>query len=173
MSTSDSKPTRSTVITSVIPRYLLITIRLGQFAFGAVVTGIIGYFISLFDTDDASFLLGRWIFVEVLAGLSVILGLIFLLPAFLSFFIWPIDVVIALAWFAAFGLLFDALDGIVCGGFDGLGPVDGGNCSTWEAAEAFSFLSAFAWLVTGFLGLYLVWRADGRGANRWHQTYDV
>ncbi|EED12803.1 conserved hypothetical protein [Talaromyces stipitatus ATCC 10500] len=158
----------------IIPRSLLITIRLGQFAFSAIVAGMIGYFISLFDLNDAGFLLGRWIYVEILAGLSVILGLIFLLPAFLLFFIWPIDVVIALAWFAAFGLLFDALDGLVCGGVDGLGPVnDGGNCTVWETAEAFSFLSAFTWLITGFLGLYLVWRADEHGKRQWHQTYKV
>lgn len=67
--------------------------------------------------------------------------------------------IIALAWFAAFGLLFDALDGVACDGFDDLIP-DGGNCSSWEAAEAFTFLSAFSWLVTGFLGLYLVWRVE-------------
>ena len=71
-----------------------------------------------------------------------------------------VDVIISLAWFAAFGLVFDALDGVICGGFDGLSPVDQGRCSTWETAEAFSFLSAFTWMVTGFLGLYLVWRAE-------------
>lgn len=74
---------------------------------------------------------------------------------------YTVDIVISLAWFAAFGLLFDAFDGVICGGFDGFGPVsEAGNCASWETAEAFSFISAFTWLVTGFLGLYLVWRAE-------------
>jgi hypothetical protein len=69
--------------------------------------------------------------------------------------------VVSLAWFAAFGLVMDGLDGITCGNLQGLGTfVYSGNCATWEAGEAFTFLSAFTWLVTGFLGLYLVWRAE-------------
>lgn len=74
---------------------------------------------------------------------------------------FSVDIVISLAWFAAFGLMFDALDGVICDDAEGFGPVsDTGNCATWEVAEAFSFISAVTWLVTGLLGLYLVWRAD-------------
>ena len=56
----------------------------------------------------------------------------------------------------------NALDGSVCGqvGFVGSVSGTGSVCALWQAGEAFSFVSAIVWLVTGFWGLYYVWRAE-------------
>jgi hypothetical protein len=63
-----------------------------------------------------------------------------------------VEIVIALAWFAAFGLLVNTLDGLPCGGiWNWAGITDNSNCGRWKAAEAFSFLSAILWLVSGLL----------------------
>lgn len=62
------------------------------------------------------------------------------------------DVIISLAWFAAFGILVNALNRMPCGGVFQWGNIRvGRGCSRWKAAEAFSFLSAVVWLVSGFV----------------------
>lgn len=63
-----------------------------------------------------------------------------------------VDFVLALAWFAAFGLLVNALGPVHCGGvFHRGGDSHGGICGKWKASEAFSFLSAIFWLVSALL----------------------
>lgn len=96
-----------------------------------------------------------------MAGISLLLGLFWLIPFAHSFFVWPVDIVISLAWFAAFGILVNTLDDLPCGGVWAWGNItDDTDCSRWKAAEAFSFLSAILWLVSGLLGLWFVWRVD-------------
>lgn len=139
-----------------------------------IVAGIIGYYLQRWDEgygDRLGDYLGRWIYSEVIAGLSILLGLLWLIPTAHTFFIWPstipsvslihlsvlngvVDVVISFAWFAVFGLVVDALDDVPCGGvFDwDRGTINFDNfCGHWRAAEAFSFLSAIIWLVSGIL----------------------
>ncbi|KAL1971017.1 hypothetical protein VTN77DRAFT_2851 [Rasamsonia byssochlamydoides] len=159
----------------VISRLLSIVLRVGEIGFAAVVAGIIGYY--LHEVDD-SWPQGRWIYTEVIAGLSILLGLLWLIPFASTFFVWPVDVVISLAWFAAFGILVDALNGLPCGWiWDwGITLTDHTDCSRWKAAEAFSFLSAIIWLISGLLGLYFVWRVDAAARRRggyWYGRYDV
>lgn len=63
-----------------------------------------------------------------------------------------VDIIIALCWFAAFGLEVDALNNVPCGGAFDWGYIgDNDLCGRWKAAEAFSFLSAIIWLVSGIL----------------------
>jgi hypothetical protein len=66
--------------------------------------------------------------------------------------IGTVDIVISLCWFAAFGLLVDTLNGLPCGGIFNWGGITNSDyCGRWKAAEAFSFLSAIIWLVSGIL----------------------
>ena len=63
------------------------------------------------------------------------------------------DIIISLAWFAAFGVLVDTIKTHYCGGifswhFGGWGE---SMCGKWKAAEAFSFLSAIVWLASGIV----------------------
>ena len=82
-----------------------------------------------------------------------------LLPFASGFFGWPLDLILSAAWFAAFGLLVDSLVGQICGGtFNWSGIGREGFCNRWKAAEAFSFLSAIFWLVTGLIGIWFMTR---------------
>jgi Membrane-associating domain len=68
--------------------------------------------------------------------------------------IQTVDIIISLAWFAAFGVLVDALGDLSasCGGLWHWSNLTANNdCSRWKAAEAFSFLSACFWLASGLL----------------------
>ena len=65
-----------------------------------------------------------------------------------------VDIIISLAWFAVFGLIVDALNEITCGrvfDWDSWRINFDNFCGHWRAAEAFSFLSAVIWLVSGLL----------------------
>lgn len=95
----------------------------------------------------------------MIAGVSILFSLLWLLPFASGFFGWPLDLILSAAWFAAFGLLVDSLDGQNCGRtFDWSGIGREGFCDRWKAAEAFSFLSAIFWLVTGLIGIWFITR---------------
>jgi hypothetical protein len=66
-----------------------------------------------------------------------------------------VDIAFGLAWVAAFGTLVNALEATECGQ-----DITNLECTQWKVNEAFTFLSAIAWLTTGFVGLFYVWRAE-------------
>ncbi|KKK18016.1 hypothetical protein ARAM_005633, partial [Aspergillus rambellii] len=138
-------------IMPVISRLLSIVFRVAEIAFAAVVAGIIGYFLHQYDKVDA-WPQARWIYTEVVAGVSILLGFIWLIPFASGFFSWPLDVIISFAWFASFGILVDAIHKLDCGSIWYWGSItDNTYCGRWKAAEAFSFLSAIVWLVSALL----------------------
>ncbi|QKX63554.1 uncharacterized protein TRUGW13939_10725 [Talaromyces rugulosus] len=158
----------------VISRLFSVVLRIAELAFAAVVAGIIGHYLHLQANGDGDPWKGREIYTEVIAALSLLLGLLWLIPTAHTFFIWPLDVVISLCWFAAFGLLVDAVDDSSCGSvFDWGGLFHDNFCSRWKAAEAFSFLSAIIWLVSGVLGIYFVWRVDRSRSGYVYGRYNV
>jgi hypothetical protein len=85
-------------------------LRLAELAFAAIVAGLNGDYLHAVRNVD-SWQLGRFIYTEVIAGLSILLAIIWLFPFSGSFIHWPADFVISVAWFVAFGLLVDWLDG--------------------------------------------------------------
>ncbi|KAF7718800.1 Uncharacterized protein PECH_005871 [Penicillium ucsense] len=152
----------------IASRVISIPLRIAEIAFAAVVAGIIGHYLHSFANIDA-WAQSRWIYTEVIASLSILLGLLWLLPFAWGFHLWPLDILISFAWFAAFGILVDALHGMQCGGiwywhFRGLN-----QCGRWKAAEAFSFLSAIVWLISALVGLWFTYRARDRTvrSSRW------
>ncbi|EAW12762.1 MARVEL domain-containing protein [Aspergillus clavatus NRRL 1] len=152
----------------VVSRLVSIVLRVAEIAFAAVVAGLIGYYLHQFRHVDA-WPQARWIYTEVVAGLSMLLGLIWLIPFSSGFFSWPFDVIISLAWFAAFGLLVDAIHKLNCGSiwqwhFVG----DHTTCGRWKAAEAFSFLSAIVWMASALVGLWFTFRVRGANADGYH-----
>ncbi|OKL64539.1 hypothetical protein UA08_00662 [Talaromyces atroroseus] len=157
----------------VISRLFSVILRVAELACATVVAGIIGYYLHEWTNDHLdAWAEGRWIYTEVVAGLSLLLGLLWLIPFAHTFFIWPIDIILSLAWFASFGLLVNALGDINCGGAFSWGGITHNDiCGRWRAAEAFSFLSAIFWLVSGILGIYFVWRVDRRSARRGNYVY--
>jgi hypothetical protein len=153
----------------VISRLLSIVLRIAQIAFGAVVAGIIGHYLHEYH-DAGAWPLARWIYTEVIAGLSILLGLIWLIPFASGFFSWPFDVIISFAWFAAFGILVDAIHKLSCGSIWQWGIVTHNSvCGRWKAAEAFSFLSAIVWLVSALVGLWFTFRVRDTTTDSAHR----
>ncbi|KAK4121045.1 hypothetical protein N657DRAFT_134282 [Parathielavia appendiculata] len=152
-------------------------LRLAELAFAAIVAGLNGEYLHAVRNAD-SWQLGRHIYTEVLAGLSILLAIIWLFPFSGSFIHWPADFVISVAWFVAFGLLVDWLNGS-CGyvfDWDGINFNGTASCSQWKATIAFAFLSAICWLASAILGIYWVRRhtAPVDGAyyrrRRWYRS---
>ena len=54
-----------------------------------VVAGIIGNYLHQFNNNFSGWPQARWIYTEVIAGLSILLGLIWLIPFSSGFFSWP------------------------------------------------------------------------------------
>ncbi|KAJ5182799.1 hypothetical protein N7492_000415 [Penicillium capsulatum] len=159
----------------VISRLISIPLRIAEIAFAAVVAGIVGHYLAKFSEIDP-WPEARWIYTEVIAGLSILLGLLWLIPFSSSFFTWPLDVLLSLAWFAAFGLLVDTIHQIPrCNVFDWWFPGnDRSLCTRWKAAEAFSFLSAIVWLVSALVGIWFTFRSrknnEEQPRRRWGRS---
>ncbi|KAF3760542.1 hypothetical protein M406DRAFT_268768 [Cryphonectria parasitica EP155] len=140
----------------IVTDLLSIIFRLAELVFSGIVAGITGHFLHQ-SRGASSWDLGRFIYTEVVAGLSIFFSLIWLFPFSGSFIHWPTDLVLSICWFVAFGLLVNYL-GDSCGytfDWSGIG-FRGTNCGSWKADEAFAFLSAICWLVSTLLGLHWV-----------------
>ncbi|KAF9894555.1 hypothetical protein FE257_006440 [Aspergillus nanangensis] len=142
----------------VISRLVSIVLRVVEIVCAAIVAGIVGYYLHSIDHVDA-WPKARWIYTEVIAAFSIVFGVIWLIPFSSGFFSWPLDVLISLAWFAAFGLQVDAIQKGSCGYVFSWGNITDNNvCGRWKAAEAFSFIAAIAWLVSGLVGIWFTFR---------------
>ncbi|KAJ5241015.1 uncharacterized protein N7469_002606 [Penicillium citrinum] len=156
----------------VISRLVSIPLRISEIAFGAVVAGVIGHFLKTYD-EIQPWPQGRWIYTEVVAGISILFGLLWLIPFSSGFFSWPLDVLISFAWFAAFGLLVDTINNLPCGGIFDWNFFHRSNvCTRSKAAEAFAFLSAIVWLVSALVGIWFTFRKrdsneEGTTRRRW------
>ncbi|KAK1750561.1 putative integral membrane protein [Echria macrotheca] len=167
----------------ILADLLSIILRLAELAFAAIVAGLTGTYLHAAKGASA-WSLGRFIYTEIVAGLSIIFAIIWLFPFSGSFIHWPADLFISVMWFVAFGLMVDWLNG-ACGyvfdwssvGFDGTG-----SCGQWKADVAFAFLSAICWLVSAILGIYWVHRHTSRapvattstyGRRRWYRRSRV
>lgn len=63
-----------------------------------------------------------------------------------------VDIILSLAWFAAFGILVDAIHKLNCGSiWHWNNFLSGDTCGRWKAAEAFAFISAIVWLASGIV----------------------
>ncbi|KAK2808423.1 hypothetical protein FQN49_008718, partial [Arthroderma sp. PD_2] len=144
----------------VFSRLISPIFRVGEIGFAAVVAGIIGSYLRSFSrSNGGDFPQSRWIYTEVIAGLSMLLGLLWLFPFSWSFRTWPLDFILSLAWFASFGLQVNSLGSRNCGSaFQWTGFTSGNPCGRWRAAEAFSFLSACFWMVSALIGIWFTFR---------------
>jgi hypothetical protein len=108
--------------------------------------------------------LGQQIFSVGIAGLSVLASLTLLVPSLGTFSVWAIDIFLSLAWFAVFGIVVRWLrieDGCGARVYDLSKVAKTTFCGRWRTAEAFAFISAVAWLLSGILGTSVVrWRKD-------------
>jgi hypothetical protein len=104
---------------SALSRLASIPLRVGEIGFAAVcgvpyddisieltyqvVAGVIGHYLQTLPNNKSPE--PRFIYIEVITGISLLLGLMWLLPFSGSFFHWPMDILLAFAWFTTFGLL--------------------------------------------------------------------
>jgi hypothetical protein len=148
-------------------------LRIAELAFGAIVAGVNGHYLhqiryaSHWDQ-------GRFIYTEVVAALAIFLSLIWLFPFSGSFVHWPVDLFISLAWFAAFGVLVNWLNG-TCGyvfNWDGITFRGENSCGNFKAIIAFAFLSAICWLVSSIIGFLWVRDHETRAYRRrtWNRS---
>ncbi|CAL5872069.1 uncharacterized protein PFLUO_LOCUS6326 [Penicillium psychrofluorescens] len=149
----------------VVSRLVSMILRVGEIAFAAVVAGIIGHYLASFSNIHP-WPQARWIYTEVIAGLSILLGLLWLIPFSSGFFSWPLDILISFAWFAAFGVLVNAIHQLPCGSIWHWSFLHDSVCGRWKAAEAMSFVSAILWLVSALVGIWFTFRVrKDTGAN--------
>ena len=91
----------------------------------------------------------RWIFTEVIAGISVILSILLLLPAFTNKVRSgiAIDFLMFVAWIAAFALMVNQISPVHCGELWYLDYLTHGDtCDLWKVAVSFTLASGVAWL---------------------------
>lgn len=130
-----------------------------------IVAGIIGSYLDDYSTYHSIRPTGRFIYIQVISGISIIFALLWSFPFTYDFILdWPMDLILSAAWFAAFGLLVNWLDNTngcnETSRWGGNLANDGGYCSEWKTAEAFSFLSAICWLANAFIGMYMLYKAS-------------
>ncbi|ETN41699.1 uncharacterized protein HMPREF1541_03635 [Cyphellophora europaea CBS 101466] len=142
----------------VLSRMISIPLRIGEIAFAAVVAGIIGSYMDRNSSSD-NWPHARFIYTIVVAAISMLLGVIWLIPFSRGFFTWAVDIFLSLCWFAAFGLLVQFTRGSCdARAFDWNGITRGGTCNRWRAVQAFAFLSAVFWLTSAIVGIWFTRR---------------
>ncbi|KAH3950198.1 hypothetical protein HBH98_021440 [Parastagonospora nodorum] len=150
----------------ILPRLLSLSLRATQFLTSTIVLALAATILSTrhtYPSEDALF--ARLIYILIIAALSLVLSLPWILPTTNAIVHWGADLLLAAAWFAVFGILQGWFSGwLRCGGgwadMWRWGP--GNKCGMWDAAQAFSFLAAVAWFVSFILGL-LVWAKRDKG----------
>lgn len=121
-----------------------------------MLAGIVGNYLDYY-TGDLNWPLARFIYTIIIAGISILVALIWLIPSASNFYAWPIDVLLSLAWFAVFGILIDYIkDNCNNRAFDFHEVGDGGFCGRWRTAEAFAFISACLWLLSALVGIWFI-----------------
>lgn len=87
----------------VLSRVVNIVLRAAELAFAAIVAGITGWILSKSSKHTDGF--GRFVYTEVIAAITILLALIWLIPFSSSFIHWPYDFFVSVCWFVAFGIL--------------------------------------------------------------------
>jgi len=154
-------------------------LRLAELVFAAIVAGVTGAYLHSVQ-NSSTWDQGRFIYTEVVAGLSIILSIVWLFPFSGSFVHYPADFLISIMWFVAFGLLVNWLNGSCGYIFDwaDVGFQGANSCPAWKADIAFMFLSAICWLVSAIIGIYWVHRhrrtttaAPVTTRRRWYRSH--
>jgi Membrane-associating domain len=135
----------------ILSRLVSLILRFGEFVFAAVVLGLDAHFLDIHRKTDAG-PLGREIYIIVLSIIALLLSLVWMLPTVSHLLHAPADIIISAGWFAAFGVLVNYLHSTGCGSYFTWGGITGNTiCNQWQAAEAFSFLSAIFWLLSALV----------------------
>lgn len=101
---------------------------------------------------------GRFIYTEVLAAVSIVLALAWLIPNLAEVPNYPFDSAVSVAWIIAFGLLVAFIGPVHCDNLRHNGYIyHRGLCEEWKAVVALSLLSALLWLASALYVSLYVW----------------
>jgi len=165
----------------MLERILSICLRIGELAFAAVVAGLSGEYLHVVHSSS-NWSKKRFIYTEVIAALSILLALFWLIPFSGGFIHWPVDILISVGWFVAFGLLVNFIGPKHCGSiWNWSNFTQKSLCEKWKADVAFTFLSAIFWLVSALVGIWFVHRHNRTrstdtaliGRRRWYRRHRV
>lgn len=148
-----------------LDRLVSMVLRGAELVFACIVAGVTGWYLHHYSSAS-SWDLGRFIYTEVVAGLSILFSLLWLIPFSSTFIHWPADLIFSILWWAVFGLLVDRV-GHTCGAIFWWGNVSprGDLCGKFKADIAFAFLSALLWLVSALVGFFWVRKREARVAR--------
>ncbi|KOS20158.1 hypothetical protein ESCO_006284 [Escovopsis weberi] len=138
-----------------LARPVSLLIRSLELVAAVIIAGITGWYVRRLHPTFSSWSLSRLIYTLVLAALSILLSLLWLVPFSWALTHWPVDVVLSIAWFISFGLLIDWSDGSCYhpSRWRGVSPWLA-SCSRYKTTEAFVFLSALLWLASALVGRF-------------------
>ncbi|ATY62833.1 integral membrane protein [Cordyceps militaris CM01] len=136
-----------------VDRIVSLILRGAELVFASIVAGVNGQY--LHNTRSTHFSQWRFIYTEVVAALGIFFALIWLIPFSYAFTHWPIDVILSLLFWVAFGVLVNLIGGS-CGhvfNWYNVHLIHGNQCSKYKATIAFTFLCAILFLVSALVGL--------------------
>jgi hypothetical protein len=135
----------------IIPRLTSITLRFAQFVCVAVVLVQASYLLHHQQHQYYNDSYGRLAYSVVIAIISLIASLTWILPITSHIVNVIGDVLLCSAWFAVFGLLQDWYQNAMsCGSIWAWNEMSLRNSlySKWNNAQAFSFLNAVSWFAS-------------------------
>lgn len=88
-----------------LDRIVSMVLRAAELVFAGIVAGVTGDYLRRSHAD--SWANGRFIYTEVVAGLSMLFALLWLIPFSSTFIHWPMDIFFSILWWVVFGLLVD------------------------------------------------------------------
>lgn len=148
-------------------RLVNIILRAAQLVFAAIVAGITGWVLARSGKHTHGF--GRFVYTEVIAGITILVALLWLIPLSSAFVNWPFDIFVSICWFVAFGLLVNLI-GDSCGSvfnWNNVSPT-GDSCGKFKADIAFSFLLAICFLASALIGLLWTRKRERRAEVHHH-----
>jgi len=158
-------------------KIISVFLRVGELCCSVVVLGLVGR-VLWYAGQANTYADGRLIFAIVVASISTLASMLFMVPFMLTFYACPIDLVMFVLWLLTFIFieLISGLDtcggtwyynywGYYWGGFWRRGPsfvvtgpwdIDWAGCGSLMAVLAFSFMASMAFLLSCLLGAYEV-----------------
>ncbi|RPB05247.1 hypothetical protein L873DRAFT_1663433 [Choiromyces venosus 120613-1] len=137
-----------------LPRLAL---RILQLLLALTIAGIYGQDLHMASKHNVS--AGpRWVFAEVVAGLSFLLAGIYLLPFVRSFRTFFLDGVLFLFWMILFGIFGGLFIGRDCSA-----KSSAGNCERMKAGAWVDMVGMLAWFFS-FVGGGVMWWKDRHGS---------